>query len=428
MAEVKIPEKRSAIEKIMQGLQVAQAVYGVKSAYDQNKLNQMKMEEYEKEQERKKRQELGDFTEEEASNLYRVEPSTKGSSVGWINKIERTPSGKVIYDTETMQPKTVREKFYYITKDRAQIQSYIDKQSEAAQRLEDMNVRAQGGVTKTDILSGKIRGTTKYKDGYVKTFFYEPETQTKQDFWVDPTDLRTLRGTAVGGKEPSKAEPPKGISPSLKSGFYAAQEAGIENPTIKQMEEHSPEFVDKKITEYKKGIEDVDIELYDALQNIDNAFGIDYSVVQGGVGGKEKPIEGVTTTGSWLPTTGLAGGVGRAVVGKEGASNKAAVQGLTNVLLKIRSGAAITQQEAENFKAEISAAMGANDPVALRNAIARIRGKLEAKVTKLELNFPKSVKDIIYGDDRLPSTKSSLFQKKKELSDEAAADLFMGGK
>ena len=421
-----IPEKRSGIDKIMQGLQVAQSVYGVKSAYDQNKLNEIKMQEAEKEQSAQKRREIGEFTESEVSNLYKVPAGTKGASIGYVQKIERTPQGKAIYDEETGTPKTSLEQFHYIGKEPALIQSYLDKQAESTARINEMNIRARGGIPISDINSGKVKNWSLKPDPLkkqIQSFYIDPTNMQETPIWIDPITSKRIR-TGDDGTAPKK-EPPKGISPSLKAGFYSAIESGIENPSIEDMEQYSPEFVDKKLIEYKKGIDDVDIEIKDALENIDELFGIDYYISQNKVSDKTQPIEGVTTSGSWLPTKGLAGGVGRAVIGKEGTRNKAAITGLTNVLLKVRSGAAITQEEAENFKAEISAAMGADDPVALRNALVRIRNKLEAKAAKLELGFPAKVKETIYNDPRLLSTKSKLFQKKKELSDEDAADLLM---
>lgn len=68
VAQVYIPEKKGAIDKILQGLQVAQSVYGVKSAYDQNKLNQMKMQEVEN----AKRTSEGKFTTGERNQLFQI--------------------------------------------------------------------------------------------------------------------------------------------------------------------------------------------------------------------------------------------------------------------------------------------------------------------------------------------------------------------
>jgi hypothetical protein len=80
------PEKRSAIEKIMQGLQVAQAVYGIKSTHDQYKLNQMRMKEAEEEQ----RRDQGVFTQKEAESQYRVGADSPLYSQAEEGKIEGT--------------------------------------------------------------------------------------------------------------------------------------------------------------------------------------------------------------------------------------------------------------------------------------------------------------------------------------------------
>ncbi len=59
MVQQVLPERRSAIDSVLKGLQVASAAYGLKSEYEQNKLRQKQMELAQSEEERaKKRDEL----------------------------------------------------------------------------------------------------------------------------------------------------------------------------------------------------------------------------------------------------------------------------------------------------------------------------------------------------------------------------------
>lgn len=426
-----IPERRGAIEKVMQGLQVASAVYGIKSAYDQNKLNEYKLEEIEKQKAKeaedlatKKRRAEGIFTEQEKSDVLEVPPGTRGASLGYYEQQERTPEGKVVYDPETAKPKSQLKKFYFVNKDSATIQSLIDKNAASLISNYELEVRAQGGIPLSDITTGKVKSySLKPLPGSVKSFIEDPVTKARTDVWIPPVLAKAVK---TGEEVKPEVKPPKGITGDLLAGWYAARESGIETPTAQQMQEYSPPFVDKKISELKKSISDNDIELHDALLNFDNQIGIDFGKKDGNVYDKKLPIAGVTTAKSYLPSQGLFGVVGRTVLTDEEKRNQAAIAGVTNILLKIRSGAAISLQEAENFKQEIQAAVGNNDPIALRNAVSRIRDKLKASFTKNELNLPPKARQILKDAPNVPSTYSPLFQSKKQVSDEDVVDQFMG--
>lgn len=427
-----IPERRSAIEKVMQGLQVASAVYGIKSAYDQNKLNQYKLDEIEKQKLKEqedlatnKRRSEGIFTEQEKTDVLEVAPGTRGSSLGYYQKMARTPEGKPVYDPETAKPKSDLTKFYYISKDSANIQSLVDKNAPVLIANYEAEVRGSGGVPLSDITSGKVKSySLKPIPGSVKSFIEDPMTKSRTDIWIPPMIAKSVKTGEPVKEEP---KPPKGISGDLLNGWYAARESGIENPTTTQMQEYSPTFVDRKVSELKKSISDEDIELHDALMNFDNQIGIDFGKKDGNIYDKKLPVEGVTTAKSYLPSQGLFGIVGRTALSDEEKRNQAAIAGITNVLLKIRSGAAISVQEAESFKNEIQAARGNNDPVALRNAIARVRDKLKATFTKNELGLPPKAREMLKNTPNVPSTYSPLFQSKKNVSDEDVADQFMRG-
>ena len=424
VAQVYIPEKKSAIDKIMQGLQVAQSVYGVKSAYDQNKLNELKMQEVEKEQSAQKRREIGEFTESEVSNLYKVPAGTKGASIGYVQKIERTPQGKAIYDEETGTPKTSLEQFHYIGKEPALIQSYLDKQAESTGRINEMNIRARGGIPISDINSGKVKNwSLQPKPGTVQSFYINPTTMQETPIWIAPETAKAVKSGDVPGKVSAPDWAKK--DSEMLAGWSTAVANGIENPSAQQALENSPKFLNKKLTEYQNVIKEDDVNFLGALDRFDREIGIDYAVKDGQiVKDRKQNISGVTDTGSYLPTQGFFGGVGRAVLPKDATRNQATIAGIVNLLLQKRSGAAISPSEAGRLATELNTAVGNNDPVGVRKAMAEIRDKTKAYYETKAISLPPSVKKTLKDNPSVPSPYSPLFNTKKDLSDEDAADLF----
>lgn len=424
---VYIPEKRGAIDKIMQGLQVAQSVIGLKSAYEQSKLNDLKMKEIEKEQEANKRRESGQFTESEMANLYQVSPGTKGASIGYVQKIERTPEGRPIYDVDTGQPKTSMQKFHYINKDSAQIQSYLDKQAESTARINDMNIRARGGVPLSDITNGRVKNwSLKPIQGTVQSFYTDPVTMQEVPIWIAPEVSKSIKSGDTGGK-PVAPDWAKKDS-ELLAGWSTAINDGIANPTAQQALEHSPKFLNKKLTEYQNVIKEDDVNFLAALDRFDKEIGIDYAIKDGQiVKDKKQGIAGVTDSGSYLPTSGLFGAVGRTILSKEATRNQGTIAGVVNLLLQKRSGAAINESEAGRLAAELNTAAGNNDPEAIRRVMAEIRDKTKAYYETKAISLPPSVKKTLKENPSVPSPYAPLFNSKKDLSNEDAADILMRG-
>jgi hypothetical protein len=413
------PQKKSAIEKIMQGLQVAQAVYGVKSAYDQNKIRNMQIEAAEKDAERQKRISEGDFTEQEASQLYRVEPETKGSMVGYVNRIERTPGGQILYDETSGQPLTKKEKFYYISKDAAQIQSYLDKQSEFAQRQEDIRTWSEGGIPKKALMEGKVKGiSTKQVPGAIKSW-YRDETGNKVDIWVDPVSYKNIKSggglDVAGDKYPDWAKKDR----KLMAGYSSAIRAGIANPTETDALNYSPEFIDEKLKLYDKAVEREDYDLYAALNRVDQLINIDGK-------NQNESIPGVTDISGYAPATGFTGALYKGTLGEEQRKNISAIDGVINLILKMRSGAAITPQEAERLKSELEMAYGKRSAAGVRNVMAQVRDKLRVWVEKSADRLPPMAKQSLKDSKSSLSPWSPLFRKTSEKSDEEAAQELYG--
>jgi hypothetical protein len=428
--QVQYPERRSGIDKIMQGLQVAQSVYGIKSAYDQNKLNEIKMKQVEQDQEAEKRRSVGEFTESEVSNLYKVPAGTKGSSIGYVQKIERTPQGKAIYDEETGTPKTTLEQFHYIGKEPALIQSYLDKQAESTMRINDMNIRARGGIPISDINNGKVKNWSLKPDPLkkqIQSFYVDPTTMQETPIWISPETAKAVKF----GEVPGKASAPDWAKKDseLLAGWSTAIAKGIENPSPQQALEHSPKFLNKKLTEYQNSVKEEDVNFLGALERFDREIGIDYAVKNGQIfKDRKQNIPGVTDASSVVPTSGTLGYFGRRVVSPEVTRNQAAIAGVINLLLQKRSGAAINKEEAGRLANELNSAAGNNDAEGVRRVMADLRDKAKAYYETKSISLPPSVKQTLKDSPTVPSPYSPIFRTKENLNDEDAADIFMGGK
>lgn len=426
--QVYIPEKRNALEKIMQGLQVAQSVMGIKSQYDQLKINDYKLKQIAEDEAATKRREAGEFTEDEVSNLYRVPAGTKGAAVGYVQAVDRTPEGKAIYDEETGKPRTKLQQFYYIGKDPALIQSYLDKQSQYAVKIDENNIRARGGIPKVDIESGRVKNwSLSPKEGTIQSFYYDPSTQQDIPIWISPETARAVKT----GEGDGQAKAPKWAEKSteLLSGWSAARRSGIDDPTEQQALEFSPLFVNDKITTYSKDIKEDDINFMAALERFDKEIGIDYSIDNGNiVKTKSKNITGVTDYKSAVPSTGVMGYFGRTLTDKNAIRNQSTVAGVVNLLLQKRSGAAISESEAARLASELNVAAGNNDPEGVRKVMGELRDKLRRYYETKTLSLPPAAKQKLKETPSVPSPYSSIFRQKQSLTDEDAADVFMGGR
>ncbi len=428
MVQPYIPERRSALDTISKGLQVVQSIAGIKSDYDQMKLNEKRQKLLDQEEVDKKRRDANEFTESEVANLYQVQPGTKGASVGYVQQMERTPQGKVIYDVDTGQPRTSLKPFHYIGKEAAQIQSYLDKQTESTAKINEMNIRARGGVPLTDITTGKVKNwSLQPKPNTVQSFYNDPVSQKEVPIWISADAAKAIKS----GEVPNKVTAPDWAKrdSELLAGWSTAITNGIENPSPQVALENSPKFLNKKLTEYQNVIKEDDTNFIGALERFDREIGIDYAVKDGNiVKDKKQNIPGVTDSSSMIPTTGITGLVGRRILSPESTRNQGTVAGIVNLLLQKRSGAAISEGEAMRLGTELNTAAGNNDAEGLRRVIAEIRDKTKAYYETKALSLPKSLKEVLKNNPTVPSPYSPIFKTKQNLTDEDAADLFMGSK
>lgn len=147
---------------------------------------------------------------------------------------------------------------------------------------------------------------------------------------------------------------------------------------------------DKKVLALSKGIEDL-IEPAQTLKNIDAL-----------VGG----IENYNEETDDIPGAGATGFLPKPLLSKEGAEIKTNVKGLVNQLLKIRSGSAVTPQEAARVAEEIGSASTDRDLMlglsrlkqlmALRTG-AVLAGHAPETVSQFEQRMGMSLKDIGFG-------------------------------
>ena len=412
---VAMPQQKDPLDKVMQALQLVQAGFGIKTAYDQVKLNKMKMDQAEADKSKEDRLSRGEFTEGEIGNLFIVDSSEPGSSKGYVDVMQRTADGKPIEDPDTGKPMVLREKFNYISKDSAQTQAYLQRNQQQALELDDAKVRAAGGIPTRQLLNFHIEA--KAKPGYQQSWTNNPATGQKETIWVAPKGLKEMTGIGSGV--------PTWVNRQNAAGYEAAKQEGIADPTPDQALQHSPENVQKAVNQFKDRIDKSgDIQLYAALEKLDKEIGIDGPVLDGGKrGSPSTPIEGISVGGD---VKAAFGPLGRVVQGDKEQQNRSAIQGVVNLLLKERSGAAINKEEAQRLANELSAAYGQNNPAAIRDAMARVRTSLKRNLQNLETGLPSKARDTIRKESPLHS-ESNLFTGKPLTNEESANRFIEGG-
>jgi hypothetical protein len=415
---VAMPQQKDPLDKVLQALQLVQAGFGIKTAYDQVKLNKLKTDELEKQKEIDDRRSRNEFLEGEMSNLHIVEPNTPGSATGYVDVIKRTPDGKQIDDPDTGKPVVDRQKFSFFTKDSAQTQAYMQRNEASGLELENRKTYAAGGIPNSDLLNYRIE--YKAMPGYQQKWVNNPITGQRETIWVAPRGLKEL---SSGSSEKDEKELPNWVNQQNKAGWQAARLDGIQDPTPDQALQYSPENIQKAVYIYKDRIDKSgDIQLYGALEKFDKEIGIDGATLpNGGKGSPSTPIEGISKGGDLKANIPF----GRYAQGDKEQRNRTAIEGVKNLLLKDRSGAAINKEEAGRLANELSVAYGQNNPAAIREAMAKVRTSLKRNLQNLETGIPSKARDIIRKESPLHS-ESPLFTGKK-LTDEEAANKFIEG-
>ena len=298
-----IPEKRSAVEKIMQGLQVAQAVYGVKSSYDQNKLNQMKMDEMEQ----SKRRDEGQFKTKEVRDLYMV----GADSPLYKETIEGT-------NIET------GEKFRYLPEEK------LKKIKTAT----DITADIQKSSLEREYTTGRVRPDE------IKTAVevFKGTNKPQGQGWVKRWDIENGKQIDLW------------IKPSASAQYFLAQEKAQESREMNEFE---------KKTKFAKEVVDIAPALQ-ALKTVDARIQSDdpKAAIVGGnelvVALKQKGVLNLfSSREAWKSPEALNAAVANA--GPEARALWQDIMGFAQRVLKAESGAAVTESEANRIFSKLGA-------------------------------------------------------------------------
>ena len=360
----------------MQGLQVASAVYGIKSQYDQNKLNQLKMKEYESEQRREK----GLFTPSEAAQEYRVgadHPLYKDTEEGTIEGTEE----KFRYIPAKKLPKI--KQAYEITSDIAKSQLETEYRTG--------RVRPEELKTAVEIVKG---GTTPKGPG-----------------WVSKWDIE-------GGKQV-----PVHFKPSTSATYFLAKE--------KAQEATEKTSYDKKL-QLAKSMDDL-APAFSALKTLDSTIKSDDETAE--IKGansllsalKRKEVATLFASGeAWNKPELIQASISQA--GPEAQALWTDLSAFMQRVLKAESGAAVTPQEAARIKEKLGAfafSSPKNLKQGIRNAKREFLTIIRTKESPLVLGGQPSAELIDYrkapgvlsSDDPIFNSFKEVKKQKKQVGD-----------
>jgi len=238
VAQVYIPEKKSAIDKIMQGLQVAQSVYGIKSAYDQNKLREAQLKEQEQAQKEQEKLKNNVFSEQQAKGMLEADAGDKRAQLGQIEikKQGGEPEYKPFW---FISPERIKQESQLADLDEQQRRTRLETQySDGRIRPEDYN----NNIT---VFGGKSPGT-----GFRKT--WDIADGKRVDIWIKPFRSKSFDMGSMPELLPSGATKAVPLI-TLKDLKTPAEKAGYRNAVFKLQEKGvSPDKIPYVIT-----IEDV---------------------------------------------------------------------------------------------------------------------------------------------------------------------------
>lgn len=453
MVQPYIPEKRGAIEKVMQGLQVAQAVYGIKSAYDQSKLNDYKMKEYESEKEAQKKLSQNIFTESQAKNLYEASADDKRAQLGKIET--KKPDGTI----ETKD-------FWFISPERIKQESQIADLNETERKYRLESQYAQGRVRPNDyeqnitVFGGNSPGAGFRKGWDIIT---NPDGSTKRvELWLKPFRRQNLDNMNFGdgGIMPAGAAGGKKIplitlkdlkTPEEKAGYRNAIDAAIKkgiapedvpyNISIADVYAYNPKKIERDRAEIAKQL-DPYVKLMPAVREVDKLIGgID----------SDKPIQGseelrnalrigtfsaITTKLGWQDPAKIQ----QAAVSRTSPESKrlwTALSALKSDFNKLKSGLSLTKDELAAAENALGVSEWASD-AQLRQGIKTFVSTLKSGLNNVETGYhqasidaykenPKSVTSDHPIFQRLDSNSAIVTSPKDKKSIERNAAIIFGG-
>jgi hypothetical protein len=428
MVELIIPQKRSAIDKIMQGLQVAQAIGGIKSDYEKGKLAQLQQEQAKKDLEAQKKLESGIFTPSQAKSLYEASADDKRAQLGKIE--EKGADGQSTY-----------KDFWYITPERLKQESSVANLNETEQKTRLESQYAQGRVRPADWDHNiAVYGSKNPGGGFRQAWdiIQNPDGTTKRvDVWLKPLRRQTLEDSmGVGsGSGFLPTTGPGGVKLPLitmKDLKTPEEKAGYRNAVQKLAEKGIPQ----NEIPYRISIEDVyaynpkkleadrkDIsnklksynELMPAIKNVDKLIG--------GIDG-DKPIKGSADLRSALKVGmfgSLASRVGitdveklkQAAISKTPSESKSlwtALSGLKSDFNRLKSGLSLTASELAAAENALGVSEWADD-AQLRQGIKTFLSAIKSGMQNVEAGYHDASIDNYVKNSKSVTTKDPIFER-----------------
>jgi hypothetical protein len=227
--EVRIPERKSALEKIAQGLSVASSIMGIKSQWEQSKVNELKMKEYEASKAKQEKLSQNIFDDQEAKNLYEASADDPRAQQGF--KEIKKPTGDVELKS-----------FWFISPERIKQQASMADLSEQERRTRLETQYSEGRLKPNDydnnitVYGGRSPGSG-FRQGW--DIIQQPDGSTKRvDVWIKPMRRQSLEGMgqttdglipamAPGGKKMPLITMKDLKTPEEKAGYRNAIDAAV---------------------------------------------------------------------------------------------------------------------------------------------------------------------------------------------------------
>lgn len=426
MVQPYIPEKRGAIEKIMQGLQVAQAVYGIKSSYDQNKLNEYKMKEVEAEETAKKKLSQNVFTESQAKNLYEASADDKRAQLG---KVEiNKPDGTV--ETKDL---------WFISPDRIKQEAQIADLNETERKYRLESQYSQGRIRPNDYEQNiTVFGGNSPGQGFRKGWdiITNPDGSTKRvELWLKPFRRQNLDNLSVNesGFLPAGQQGGKKIplitlkdlkTPEEKAGYRNAIDAAIKkgiapedvpyNISIADVYAYNPKKIERDRSEIATKL-DPYVKLMPAIREVDKLIGgID----------SDKPIKGsdelrsalkIGTISSVTSRLGITdpAKIQQAAVSRTPPESKrlwTALSALKSDFNKLKSGLSLTKDELAAAENALGISEWASDEQ-LRQGIRTFVSTLKGGLNNVETGYHQASIDAYKENPKSVTSDHPLFQR-----------------
>jgi hypothetical protein len=173
-----IPQKRSAIDKIIQGLEVVQTVGGLKSDYEKSKLMQLQQEQAKRDLEKQQEMDANIYDPKTASNFVQASADDKRAQQGFI----KTKNDKGEVDLKS---------FWFISPDRLAQENRLADLTEQERKTRLESQYSEGRARPADydhnivVYGGKNPG-----GGFRKA--WDIVDGKKVDIWLKPMRQKTL--------------------------------------------------------------------------------------------------------------------------------------------------------------------------------------------------------------------------------------------